>query len=142
MHLWIQRGCKTKKKKKPLPSAGKRYTYLLHTYFIRSIHRASVHRDFIRAISFELHKTSRTDELSAVYDINQLHIRGINILCPLTSVKRPLYPLFIFWASSQLASAADENAKGGRGGQIRYMECLYIVCSTEIESMLAYVSRI
>ena len=97
------------KRKKILPSVGKRYASVvssLHTCFIRSIHRASVHCDFIRAKSFELHKTFRTDELSAMYDVNPQQIRATNVLCPLLSVKRPLYPLCILWASSQLTSAA------------------------------------
>ena len=108
-------GCKEDvKRKKILPSVGKRYAsvvYSLHTCFIRSIHRASVHCDFIRAKSFELHKTFRTDELSAMYDVNPQQIRATNVLCPLLSVKRPLYPLCILWASSQLTSAAAENGK-------------------------------
>ena len=108
-------GCKEDvKRTKILPSVGKRYAsvvYSLHTYCIRSIHRASVHCDFIRAKSFELHKTFRTDELSAVYDVNPRHIRATNVLCPLSPVKRPLYPLCFLWASSQLTSAAAENGK-------------------------------
>ena len=70
LHLRMQRGCKTQRK--ILPSVGKHYAsvvYSLHTCFIRSIHRASVRCDFVRANSFELHKTFRTDELSTVHDV-------------------------------------------------------------------------
>jgi hypothetical protein len=63
---------------------------------------------FIPTKSFEFHKTFGTDGLFAMYDVNPRHIRASNILCPLSSVKRPLYPSCIFWASSQLTSAAAE----------------------------------
>ena len=49
------------KRKKILPSVEKRYAfvvYSLRTYFIRSTPQASVHCDFIRFKSFELHKFS------------------------------------------------------------------------------------
>ena len=103
-------GCKeVLKREKILSSVGKRYAsivYSLHTWFIRSIHRTSVQCDFIRAKSVELQTTFRPDELSAMYDVNPQQIRATNVLCPLLSVKRPLYPLCILWASSQLTSAA------------------------------------
>ena len=53
LHWQMQRG-------KILPSVEKRYgsvVYWLRTYFILSIHQASVHCDFIHLKSFELHKT-------------------------------------------------------------------------------------
>ena len=72
----------------------------LRTYFIRSTHQASVHCDFIRFKSFELHKIFWTDELSAVYDVSLQYIRAYS-----------LSPLSILLASFQLTSAAPDNGE-------------------------------
>ena len=61
---------------KIFPSVRIRYAsvvYALHTCFKRIIHRTSAHCDFIRSRGFGLHKTARTDELSAVC---YMYIRG------------------------------------------------------------------
>ena len=83
LHWQMQRGYKTFKK--IFPSVEK-CTYSLRTYFIHSTNQASVHCDFIRAKSFELHKTFWTDELSTVYNVNlqHIHVRATNGPCPLS----------------------------------------------------------
>ena len=51
LHLGLLRECKTDEK------GSASIVYSLHAYFISSIHQASVHSDFTRAQSFELHTT-------------------------------------------------------------------------------------
>ena len=103
-------------RKKMSPSVGKRWVslvYSLRACCKRSLHRASAHRDWIRTKSFELHKTFRADELSAVYDINPPQLRARCVRAPLPPVKRPLCPLCI------LAIYFRCRAKRTQGGQIR-----------------------
>ena len=113
-----------------LPSVEKRYAsvlYSLSTYFIRSTHQASVHCDFIRVKSFELHKTFRTFrylrcQSAHIRATNDLSLNACGILsasswAPLNSHRYPL-PL-----------------KAERGSKDKvYMERLYIVSSTDIEN--------
>ena len=102
---------------KTLPSVEKRYTpvvYSLFTYYIRSIHLASMQCDFI----------------SAVYYVNLQHIRATKGSCPFSFDKRLRCPFCFLLASAQLTSAGSEN---GKREENKVHERPDIVSSTDIE---------
>ena len=119
LHLGLLRECKTDEK------GSASIVYSLHAYFISSIHQASVHSDFTRAQSFELHTFIPLSTMST--KTNTSKKRSILVIIQQSSVVSCHHPLGI------LATLIRCMRKRREGGRIMCMERLYIVSNPEIE---------
>ena len=88
LHFRMQRGCKTEKKSCHTSENAVHplCTHCIHVSYALSVEHPSI-IIFFRAKGFELHKTFRTDELSAVYDVNPRHVRATNVQWPLNVLR-------------------------------------------------------
>ena len=121
--------------------------HLLWTHCVRISYSLPIkhpHRDFIRVKSFELHKTFRTDELSAVYDVNldlqHIHVQEPNgtflIFICLTSLLHTAsvcYFPFCFRKFSTVFSILERMKTDGANPETLVVRCVfftYALCSS------------